>query len=132
MKVSSFRTSDFRPQHRIEAWSALIWSAIGRLNPQAAVDEDFIGQVQFSDVGGLKLCRAFIRTPHRVERTPELIRRDDRGVLKVVFQLQGRAVIEQCGKQLTLNPGEWSIYDASKPYAVINPEAVEFLAMLVP
>jgi AraC-like DNA-binding protein len=132
MKVSSFRTSDFKPQQRIEAWSELIWSAIGRLNTEAAADEDFNGQVQFSDVGGLKLCRAAICTPHRVARTSELIRRDDRGVLKVVFQLQGRAVIEQCGKQLTLNPGEWCIYDASKPYVVVNPGAVEFLAMLVP
>jgi AraC-like DNA-binding protein len=132
MKVSSFRTSDFKPRQRIEAWSELIWSAIGRLNTENTADEDFNGQVQFSDIGGLKLCRAAIHTPHRVARTAELIRRDDRGVLKVVFQLQGRAVIEQCGKQLILNPGEWSIYDASKPYVVVNPEAVEFLAMLVP
>lgn len=132
MKASSFRTSDFRPQHRVEAWSELIWSAIGRLNTQAHSAESFDGQVQFGDVGGLKVCRAVIRTPHRVERTAELIRRDDRGVLKVVFQLQGRAVIEQGGKQLALNPGEWSIYDASRPYVVVNPGAVEFLAMLVP
>jgi AraC-like DNA-binding protein len=132
MKVSSFRTSDFEPQHRIEAWSELIWSALGRLNTDAQAAGDFNGQVRFGDIGGLKLCRALIRSPHRVARTSELIRRDDRGVLKVVFQLQGCSVIEQGGKQLTLNPGEWSIYDASKPYVVINPEAVEFLGMLVP
>jgi hypothetical protein len=57
--------------------------------------EDFNGHVQLGDIGGVKLCRAVSRTPHRVARTSELIRRDDRGVLKVVFQLQGRAVIEQ-------------------------------------
>jgi AraC-like DNA-binding protein len=132
MKVSSFTTSDFKPNLRVEAWSELIWSAIGRLNTTAEVAEDFDGHVQLGDIGGVKLCRAVIRTPHRVARTPELIRRDDRGVLKVVFQLQGRAVIEQCGAQVVLNPGEWSIYDASRPYVVVNPEAIEFLAMLVP
>jgi AraC-like DNA-binding protein len=132
MKVSSFRTSDFEPQNRVEAWSELIWSAIGRLHTQAQPPRDFNGHVQFGDVGGMKLCRAAIQTPHRVARTSELIRRDDRGVLKVVFQLKGCALIEQCGRQLALRPGEWSIYDASKPYVVINPEAIEFLAMLVP
>jgi hypothetical protein len=131
MKVSSFRTFDYAPRVRIEAWSELIWSAIGRLNTQANASQAFQGHVRFGDVDGLKLCRAAIETPHRVTRTSELIRRDDRGVLKVVFQLKGRAIIEQCGKQLVLNPGEWTIYDASKPYVVVNPEAVEFLAMLV-
>jgi len=132
MKVSSFTTCDFRPDLRVEAWSELIWSAIGRLSTATEAGEDFNGHVQFGDVGGVKLCRAVIRTPHRVARTSELIRRDDRGILKVVFQLSGRAVIEQCGRQLVLNPGEWSIYDASRPYVVVNPEAIEFLAMLVP
>src|SRR6185312_448544 len=28
MKVSSFSTMDFKPQHRVEAWSELIWSAL--------------------------------------------------------------------------------------------------------
>lgn len=132
MKMSSFTTSDFRPQDRVEAWSELIWSAIGRLNTQTQAAEHFNGHVQFGDVGGLKLCRAVILTPHRVARSSELIRRDDRGVLKVVFQIRGCAIIEQCGKQLALSPGEWSIYDASKPYVVVNPDAVEFVAMLVP
>ena len=132
MKVSSFTTSDFKPNLRVAAWSELIWSALGRLNTATEVAEDFNGHVQLGDIGGVKLCRAVIRTPHRVARTSELIRRDDRGVLKVVFQLQGRAVIEQCGAQVVLNPGEWSIYDASRPYVVVNPEAIEFLAMLVP
>lgn len=130
--MSSFRTCDFEPQHRVEAWSELIWAALGRLQTETAAAADFTGQVRFGDVAGLKLCRAAIQTPHRVARTPELIRRDDRGVLKVVFQLQGCAVIEQSGKQLVLNPGEWTIYDASKPYVVVNPGAVEFLALLVP
>jgi len=132
MKVSSFRTFDFEPQYRVAAWSGLIWSAIGRLDTRTEAAEGFDAQVQFGEVGGLQLCRAAIQTPHRVARTSQLIRHDDRGVLKVVFQLKGRALIEQCGRELALNPGEWSIYDASKPYVVVNPEAIEFLAMLVP
>lgn len=123
---------DFKPQDRVEAWSELIWSALGRLHTQTLAAGEFNGRVLFGDTRGLKLCGASIRTPHRVARTAELIRRDDRGVLKVVFQLKGCAIIEQCGRQLALNPGEWSVYDASRPYVVVNPEAVEFLAMLVP
>jgi AraC-like DNA-binding protein len=132
MQVSSFATSDFRRECRIEAWSELIWSAIGRLNTKVHAGADFSGQVQFGDAAGVKLCNAVVMTPHSVARTSELIRRDDRGVLKVVIQLKGRAVIEQCGRQLILSPGEWTLYDASRPYAVVNPEAIEFLAMLVP
>jgi AraC-like DNA-binding protein len=131
MNVSSFSTSDFRPKDRVEVWSEQIWSAIGRLNTETEVDEDFSGSVQFGDAGVIKLCRVAVG-PHRVERTPELIRRDDRGLLKVVFQLKGCALMEQRGKQLLLSPGEWTIYDASVPYSATNTDSIELLAMLVP
>jgi AraC-like DNA-binding protein len=131
MNVASFSTADIRPKDRIEVWTEQIWSAIGRLYARAAPDSDFTGAVQFGDTGVIQLCNITVG-PHRIERTPELIRRDDRGVLKVVFQLQGHSFVEQSGRALALSPGEWGIYDASRPYRVSNADPVELLAMLVP
>lgn len=131
MQVASFSTREFRPRERIEVWGEQIWAALGRLNTRAEPEREFNGVVRFGDIGVIKLCDISVG-PHRIERTPELIRRDDRGLLKVVFQLRGRSVVEQQGRQLLLSPGEWSIYDASRPYRVSNTEPIELLAMLVP
>lgn len=131
MRVAEFSTLEFHPGERIEVWTERIWSALGRLRARTDTGCDFNGAVRFGDVGSIKLCDITVG-PHRIERTPELIRCDDRGLLKIVFQLKGRCFVEQGGERLLLSPGEWSIYDASRPYCVTNFECIELLAMLVP
>ncbi|MDB6082817.1 MAG: helix-turn-helix protein [Gammaproteobacteria bacterium] len=131
MTVASFSTENVRPRDRIEAWGGQVWSAIGRLHTTIEAGRDFDAAVQFGDIGTIKLCNITVG-PHRIERTPELIRRDDRGLLKVVFQTRGRTFLEQGGRQLVLTPGAWSIYDTSRPYRIFNSEPIELLAMLVP
>jgi AraC-like DNA-binding protein len=131
MTVATFSTASVRVQDRIEVWGEQVWSSIGRLRPAVEPGGDFEAAVQFGDVGTLKLCNITVG-PHRIERTPELIRRDDRGLLKVVFQTRGRTFLEQGGRQLILAPGDWTLYDASRPYLAFNSEPIELLAMLVP
>lgn len=129
MTALSFSTDDFRPEERGEVWGEQIWSALGRFKTK--VEGEFNGAVQFGDLGAIKLCNITVG-PHEIERTPALIRRDDRGLLKVVFQVSGRCELEQGGRQLVLSPGEWTLYDASRPYRVHNSTPVGLLALLVP
>jgi AraC-like DNA-binding protein len=131
MSVGLFSTEDIRSTDRIEAWGNQSWSGIGRVHTKVDAGRDFGGSVQFGDIGVIKLCNIRVG-PHRIERTSELIRRDDSGVLKVVFQLAGRTFLEQAGRQLVLTPGTWSLYDTSRPYRAFTLEPVEMLAMLVP
>lgn len=51
-----------------------------------------------------------------VERTPRLIRQDDPEFYKFGLQLRGECVIEQDGRQAHLRPGDFAIYDTSRPY----------------
>jgi AraC-like DNA-binding protein len=131
MNAGLFSTESVRPADRIEVWGEQVWSAIGRLHTKVEAGGDFDAAVRFGDVGALKLCNITVGA-HGIERTPELIRRDDRGVFKVVFQLKGRTFLEQAGRQLILAPGEWTIYDTSRPYRAFNHEPIELFALLVP
>lgn len=124
-------TDQVAPKERIPYWKDLIWQLLGRLRSEARSEGVFRGRLAHCDAGDLKLCR-LSASSHRVSRTPDLIRQDDRGFLKVVFQIEGNTWFEQAGRKTLLQPGEWSIYDTMKAYTVSNNCDIEQLVLLVP
>lgn len=126
-------TEQVAPQERIPYWKDLIWQLLGRLRSEACPEggSEFHGRLLHCDAGEVRLCRLHA-SPHRVVRTPDLIRQDDRGLLKVVFQIEGAAWFEQDGRRTLLQPGQWSIYDTMKAYSVCNTDEVEQLVLLAP
>jgi AraC-like DNA-binding protein len=125
-------TSAAAPADRLALWGDVVWRHVGRLRSDAFGDRDFDGRLEFGDLADLKLCR-IAASRHRVVRTPELIRRNEaRGYLKLAIQLRGSACFEQGGRRVVLSPGEWSIYDTTRAYAVTNPESVEQLVVILP
>jgi AraC-like DNA-binding protein len=125
--LAGVSTDQVAPKERISYWKELIWHLLGRLRSEG----DFRGRLVHCDVGDVRLCR-LSASSHRVARTPDLIRQDDRGFLKVVFQLEGSTWFEQGGRKTLLSPGEWSIYDTMKAYTVSNTSEIEQMVLLVP
>ena len=124
-------TEQVAPEERIPYWKDLIWQLLGRLRSEARSEGEFRGRLVHCDAGEVRLCR-LSASSHRVARTPDLIRQDDRGFLKVVFQLAGSTWFEQGGRKTLLAPGEWSIYDTMKAYTVSNTSDIEQMVLLVP
>ena len=124
-------TDQVAPKERLPYWKDLIWQLLGRLRSEARADGTFRGRMEYGDAGEVKLCR-LSASSHRVSRTPDLIRQDDRGYLKVVVQLEGSTWFEQSGHKTLLQPGEWSIYDTMKSYSVSNTSDIEQMVLLVP
>ncbi len=112
-------------------WTDTLWHLLGHLRSSTHPGSSFRGKLVHGSVGNMKLCR-LSASSHRVERTPELIKQDDRGFLKVVVQLEGSARLDQDGRSTPLAPGNWSIYDTARPYAIENTSDVEQLLLLVP
>jgi len=112
-------------------WTDSLWNLLGHLRSQTVADSAFRGSLVHGDVGGLRMCW-LSASRHQVERTPDLIRRDDRGFLKVLVQIEGQAWLEQNARRTLLSPGDWSIYDTARPYSVANTTDVEQLLLLVP
>lgn len=129
--LATVSTDEVRPHERTGFWTDLIWHKLGRLRSETFGDENFRGRMVLGDVGSVKMCR-LSAARHRVVRTPDLIRQDDRGYLKLVVQLEGSTWFEQNGRKTLLAPGEWSIYDTMKAYSVSNTGPIEQLVLLVP
>ena len=129
--LATVSTDQVRPQERTAFWTDLIWHMLGRLRSETFGDESFHGRMVYGEVGSVRMCRLSAGR-HRVVRTPDLIRQDDRGYLKLVVQLEGSTWFEQNGRKTLLSPGEWSIYDTMKAYSVSNTSPIEQMVLLLP
>ncbi len=114
-----------------DLWADALWQRFGRMRSVALGNDVFDGRMVQGDLDYLSLCR-ITATRHRVERTPDLINRDDRAYLKALIQLQGSCCFEQGGQRLELKPGDVVIYGTTTAYSVTNPELVEQVMVLIP
>jgi AraC-like DNA-binding protein len=67
-----------------------------------------------------------------VERTHRLIRTGDPQHYKFGLQVSGHCVIEQDGRRAALSPGDFAIYDASRPYRITFSDDVRMTVAMFP
>ncbi|MEL3889045.1 helix-turn-helix domain-containing protein [Ferrovibrio sp. MS7] len=116
---------------RLELWGGFVREHIGWLEADTFGDPQFDGRLDLGEHRNLKIC-GIAASRHRVVRTPRLIRRDDRGYVKIVAQIEGAARFEQGGRQVVITPGEWGIYDTTQTYVVSNSDRILQAAILLP
>jgi AraC-like DNA-binding protein len=124
-------TADVPVADRLAVWGDFVRRHIGPLKADTFGDRAFAGRLELGRVGAMPLAR-ILASRHRVLRTPSLIRKDERSYVKLVAQVGGAACFEQNGRKVVLAPGEWSLYDTTKPYTVSNPEPINEIIMLLP
>lgn len=124
-------TADAAPGERLGLWGDFVGRHIGPLRADTFGDPQFSGRLELGNSSGVSVARIVV-SRHRVQRTPGLIRKDSRDYVKLVAQVEGAACFEQNGRKVVLAPGEWSLYDMTRPYAVSNSEPINQIIMLLP
>ncbi|HEY0851677.1 MAG TPA: helix-turn-helix domain-containing protein [Bradyrhizobium sp.] len=124
-------TADVAPGERLGLWGDFVCRHIGPLQADTFGDPQFEGRLELGQTSDVSLAR-IVASRHRVQRTPHGIRQDNRNYVKLVAQVEGAGCFEQNGRKVVLAPGEWSLYDTTKPYTVSNPEQIEQIIMLLP
>lgn len=71
-------------------------------------------------------------TEHAVERTPELVERDDRRFTKLGLQLEGTGLLVQENRETLLEPGSIAIYATDRPYSLMFDGSSRTLVMMFP
>ncbi|MDW5441286.1 helix-turn-helix domain-containing protein [Polaromonas sp. SM01] len=124
-------TDNVSPRERAPVWREWIWKHFGGLQSDLYGDTDFDGHMASGRAGDAILTKLEANR-HRVVRTSDMVRASDAGYLKIVAPMQGRAGVEQMGRQAWVSPGGWTIYDTTGCYAVDNPDRVEHLIVMLP
>jgi AraC-like protein len=71
----------------------------------------------FESLGAVQLPEAHMAEDLVVRRTPRMIRGATRDYLKVFVPFGGRCFVAQDGREAALAPGDFVLYDNSRPYS---------------
>lgn len=82
-----------------------------------------VGQAEIYTVAGSAMS---------VRRTARSIAQNDPGFIKLGLQLRGYSVISQDGRDAALAPGDFAIYDTTRPYLLDFGESFEMFVVMFP
>jgi AraC-like DNA-binding protein len=69
---------------------------------------------------------------HSAERTAALLSADDTRIYGIELQVEGSSVIEQDGVRSVLNPGDYTMYDSTRPFKRYFDERVRIFVLRFP
>jgi AraC-like DNA-binding protein len=126
------RTSDVPPAQRYDAWRSVVCDTLGPLDFRSDPDTPLRGEIAAGQLGPVSVGRVKTSTPHSVSRTPGLIRRDSPELYRVALAMSGRACLQQAGRAAPLGPGQFTIYDFTRPYELAYDSGVELAVFSFP
>lgn len=125
-------TDSVRVSDRRAFWEDGAAAIFGTVQVEASSREVFDASVEYKSVADMTLCRLATSTVHRAMRTDLVAGNDSRDFLKAVLQKEGTSILEQSGRRTVLRVGEWTIYDAQRPYRVEVPGRCRLSVLLMP
>lgn len=99
---------------RLAYWLDMICKVYARLECERPASEVF-GEISVNQLGTLALTQVRSNV-QLVQRTPSMISSDLRDSCLVHIQRAGRAVVRQDGREAQLVPGDFVMYDTTRPY----------------
>lgn len=104
---------------RTAYWIDAVCDAYVQLECEPAAGCDAIdGEIRVQPLPSLALSRVTATAQH-VRRTRSRIARDAEDVLLVSIQTAGRGEVHQDGRRAVLMPGDFALYDSTRPYELV-------------
>ena len=112
--LSHYTTDDVAPSDTFAYWREVICAVYVQLHAEPLFDEKpFNATVHAWDWTSVTISR--VQAGSQIVTHPESDPRDD---CLLSMQLSGRGVISQAGRNAVLSPGDFAIYDATRPYSL--------------
>ena len=126
------RTSDVPPARRHDAWRSVVCDTLGTLDFRSDPDTPLRGEIAAGQLGLVSVGRVKTSTPHSVYRTPGLIRRDSPELYRVALTMSGHACLLRDGRAAQLRPGQFTLYDFTRPYELAYRSGVQLAVFSFP
>lgn len=101
----------------LAAFRAAVDDSFVPLHVTAADPDHFRGSIRAASADGIHVSTV-TASAHVVERTPDLIARADGPAVKMSLMLAGSGLLIQDGREALLRPGDFAVYDTSRPYTL--------------
>jgi AraC-like DNA-binding protein len=112
------RTLDMPANQQFDFWKAALAETFVPLEVTRPGNRpDFRGQLTGLDLGAVRMHEVRAE-PHTALRTRRLVNAAPSGCYKLGLMLRGSAVLTQDGREAALGPGDFTLYDADRPYTL--------------
>lgn len=113
-----FSTTQVQPRERLSYWVDAVCDTYVQLDCDAPDSSTFNGEIQLDTLATLGLSRV-TASAQRVCRTPAKIARATEDYFLVSIQTAGTGVVLQDGRSAVLRPGDFALYDSTRPYELV-------------
>ncbi len=100
---------------RIALWQDIVCDVFVQLDCRSDAGDSFRGAVASTDLGPLQ-CTDVTSSRQRVFRTPARIRRAREDFVLVALGVAGAGGVVQDGREAVIEPGQFALYDTTRPY----------------
>jgi AraC-like DNA-binding protein len=101
------------------------------LEVRPAAGPELHGRVTSVSLGETRL-RRIAASAHTFERTDRLVRGADEEYFQIALARRGRTRVSQDGREATISPGEFVLYDSSRPFTFATDDDFEYSVCLFP
>lgn len=109
-------TASVEPSQRLAYWTDLVCDTFVQLDCDAGAGHDSIeGDIDANELASLRLSKV-TATPQIVRRTAAKIARASEDYFLVSIQTRGEGLIIQDDRVARLAPGDFALYDSTRPY----------------
>lgn len=117
---------------RVAYWTDLVCDTYVQLECDAYErGADIEGEIAADSLATLRLSRV-TATGQVVRRTPAKIARASEDYFLVSIQTEGRGVVSQDGRDAVLAPGDFALYDSTRPYTLTFDGAFQQIVLMLP
>ena len=124
-------TESVPPVDRLAYWHDAVWKTFVPLDVTAPKDRPFSGSVATDRIGHLQISTVDADR-ERVRRSRSLIAESPDEHLALGLQTRGSGVVVQDERTAVLRPGEFALYDTSRPYTLDFPDRFEMVVFQLP
>lgn len=125
-------TDSVAPRERLSFWADLICDVYVQLDCESLVEREcFEGSIRRGTLATLDLSQVTSR-PQDVLRTPRQIAKATEDYFLVSIQTGGTGRIRQDGREALLRPGDFALYDSTRPYELLFEEDFQQLVLMLP
>lgn len=117
-------------RERLAYWNEAVSDAYVRLDTTAP-GADVVGDIRVDSLATLELSRVTATAQH-VRRTPSLIATAAEDYFLVSIQTRGTGVLDQDGRTAVLHPGDFALYDSTRPYDLRFADAFQQYVLMLP
>ncbi|MEO5882531.1 MAG: helix-turn-helix domain-containing protein [Caldimonas sp.] len=125
-------TAEVDASQRVAYWTDLVCDTYVQLECDAAPGAHGIeGEIAADSLATLQLSRV-TATGQIVRRTPAKIARASEDYFLVSIQTRGEGVVSQDGRDAVLAPGDFALYDSTRPYTLSFDAPFQQIVLMLP